>query len=199
MISNLPRSPSRAMAYVAALVALRGGVGRHPVRLAILLPVLLLAGCVGAQIRPSEGEVVGSWCADSGDVLAFSADGNFRIDHLSQTYANDILREDGYIDGYRLREEFGGVVPESAAGRWELQLTGGDLLDHHGTGVYLNFSKIGDRVSDDVLEMYFDRLDGELALAVFRDGPPRYELLFTKCSEGHNRQSGAPGGAPDWR
>ncbi|MGW0433015.1 hypothetical protein ACWDV4_10790 [Micromonospora sp. NPDC003197] len=131
-----------------------------------------------------------TWCGANGEILTLNEDGTFMVDRLSERYTNDILHDDHYIEGYRLRTEFGGVLPDSAAGSWELVIAGNDYFSSHESRVELSFPEFGSQASAEYNDLFFEYDEsGQLILVVHRTDPPRYDPLFASCPSPSVRQT----------
>jgi hypothetical protein len=132
-----------------------------------LSAVVALTGCSPepAPAPPAKADLVGVWCGDPGEEVSLSPDGTFLVEGLSAAFTDELLADDGYVDGYRLRTEFGGVRPTTGAGTWK-------LYDGPTTLVLsLGFDRLGARVFDHAYSVYMDRDDGD-RLLYFSVGDP---------------------------
>jgi len=92
---------------------------------------------------PSKLELAGRWCGEPGEVLTLDAADGFSLEGASAVFVDALLAEDGYVDGYRVRTEFGGVRPTSVAGTWTI------LDGPSEPALMLRLDRIGDRKVDE--------------------------------------------------
>lgn len=138
---------------------------RFPAVAAAMAAALMAGGC-GDPYLPTEPEAAGAWCSTDGDVLTLNGDRTFSVDGLSRRLAELLLPQDGYVDDYRIQRDYGGKVPGTAAGTWEMVLAAGDTFEYHSSGVFLNLQKVGPRTEDDTLQIYFDGDESAWGFAV---------------------------------
>jgi hypothetical protein len=171
------------------------GIGeQHPVYRVLTLvwvavAVHLAAGCSQVPV-PEESDHTGPWCSAEGDLLTVDSDNTFTVDQVSEQYINDILHDPHYVEGYRLRTEYGGVVPTTAVRTWTLQTSiYEDFLDRRQHRIELQFTSFDDQ---QVSEWYMliVRLDtwGDYVL-VGRGRSLSDRTIFARCP------SPAPSGA----
>ncbi len=163
--------------------------GRRPARaasLAVLALVMALTGCGGAPAAPApapsaltRANLVGAWCGDPGEKVSLAPDGTFVVEGLSVEFTDQLLADDGYVDGYRLRTEFGGVRPTTGAGTWQVQ--------ESPTFRYamLGFDRLDRRAFDYGFSLSVDDDEGE-RLLYFSIGDPDSgdRHTFRRCESG---------------
>lgn len=167
----------------------RGSVGRGgppnpgPARrwLAMLAVVAVVtAGCASPPSPlATKQDMPGVWCGSEQEILTLKADETFEIAGLSKTHLDELLGDPNYVDGYRIRTEFDGVAPTSGSGRWSFRVTteGWPFLD-------LDYRRLDNKESSDVLQLGVDRDEKEPALVVYdgnRDN--RWLSWFHRCDK----------------
>lgn len=131
---------------------------------------------------PRESDLIGRWCGVDGDILTLQADHAFVIERMSRRYANDVLHDDAYVEGYRLGTELDDIVPLSGSGRWAVFDRGDELLTGYEDSVELSFSELGGRGVNEDSELFFDYDGtGQLVLLTFRTDPNRHDRAFIRC------------------
>ncbi|MBB4762660.1 hypothetical protein ACFQFC_00520 [Amorphoplanes digitatis] len=133
-----------------------------------------ISGCGIGDRQPeipfAEQDFLGSWCGEEGERFTFLSDSSFTVTGIGSAYRDDLLGDDRYVDGYRVKTEFNGVPPTSGVGNWSFEggdhrlflnyekldqtpFTEGSTLDLGGTGENVTLAiYLGDRDSDDVRE-----------------------------------------------
>jgi hypothetical protein len=159
---------------------------------ALAAAVLLLSGCA-EPVQPTDAQVAGAWCSDDGDEVTLRPDGTFTIAHLSLRFAEILLPEEGYIDDYRIQQDYAGKVPAGASGTWSVDRTRGDPLEYHHSGVDLQLEKVGARTETDGPRLYFDGGGTDWGFAVEHGGT--FWRYFDRCPADGTRPS-TPTSAP---
>jgi hypothetical protein len=90
-----------------------------------------------------------------------------------------LLPEEGYIDDYRIQQDYHGKVPAGASGTWSLDITSGDALDYHDSSVDLQLEKVGTRKETDGASVYFDGDKSNWGFTVLHGGT--FWRYFDRC------------------
>lgn len=113
----------------------------------LVAAVAVLMGCVSGTPRPpspvSKPDLAGRWCGVPGEVLTLELAGGFSMEGASTTLIDVLLAKSGYIDGYRVKTEFGGVRPTAFAGAWKI------WRRPSGAWLELDLDRISDRKVDE--------------------------------------------------
>ncbi|MGW4466819.1 hypothetical protein [Micromonospora sp. NPDC004704] len=86
----------------------------------LVLVAMVATGCFSEPPPPPvESGMPGVWCGTENELLDLRIDGTFGMERISKTYVDEMLGDGDYVDGYRLRTEFGNVAPTSGSGSWD--------------------------------------------------------------------------------
>lgn len=157
-------APSRVNAILMSLVCAASGV--------------LLGACSSPPSVPIvANDMGGRWCSDEGDSLSLAESGDFTLDNLSPAFFTLLDLDEGYVEEFIIKRDFGGEVPTDGRGTWEFG-PGSD-----SPGLRLNFRSLG--LSKEVwdLELLALRDDqGRAGLYGFEIDPDMgYTVKFLKC------------------
>lgn len=149
-----------------------------------------LSGCSlgsGAPPHPvTEADVTGQWCGLPGEVVTLSPDHTFEITDASASFTDPFLHEDGYIDGYRVKTEFGGVRPTSLAGTWKL------VALPTSDGITLHVRKIADREVNEGYGLGLEYDQGWRVTYSTDVFSPEAERLMSRCGSSGSTAASPP-------
>ncbi|MEU5564195.1 hypothetical protein [Micromonospora musae] len=83
------------------------------------------------------GDMAGRWCSDEGDSLSLSESGDFTLDNLSPAFFTLVDLDEGYVEEFIIKRDFGGEVPTAGLGTWEFG------PGTNSPGLWLNFRSLG--------------------------------------------------------
>ncbi|MEV4707866.1 hypothetical protein [Actinoplanes sp. NPDC049316] len=140
----------------------------------------VLGGCsLESEVPPgpvTEADVIGRWCGLPEEVVVLNADHTFAITNASASFTGPLLEKDGYVDGYRVETEFGGVRPTSLSGTWTLRVM--ETAD----GVSLRVRRIADRKVDEGHGLGLEYDDGWQVTYSTDSASPEAERYMTRCA-----------------
>ncbi|MDP9819873.1 hypothetical protein [Spirilliplanes yamanashiensis] len=123
--------------------------------------------------------MAGGWCGDPGEPgerVSLRSDGTFLVEGLSEEVTDELLARSGYVDGYRVKTEFGGVRPTTGAGTWRLY----DAPSY--AVVRLEFEQLARRAVDDGLSLKVDHEGGDRLLFFYvGDADSGDRHVFRSC------------------
>ncbi|MER7442033.1 hypothetical protein [Micromonospora avicenniae] len=122
-------------------------------------------------------DMAGRWCSDEGDSLSLAESGDFTLDNLSPAFFTLFDLDEGYLEEFIIKRDFGGEVPTAGRGTWEFG------PDSNSPGLWLNFQSLG--LSKEVwsVELLARRDDqGRAGLYGYEIDPDLgYTVRFLKC------------------
>jgi hypothetical protein len=144
----------------------------------LALVAVLSSGCDPAPepVPLTAADLFGTWCGSDQELLELRPDGGFSMTRISATYLHELLADDGYVDGYRVQQEFGGVAPTVGAGDWEL-----GSADDPSLG--LDFDQLGEQEFQYGTGLAVERERTELVLLNYDgDQDSGWTSRFARCA-----------------
>jgi hypothetical protein len=143
------------------------------------LAVGTLVGACNQASRPiSAGEVTGSWCSRGGDLLSVQVGGRFDLANITRDLFTVLQNDDeGFVEGYILKRDYGGVQPTEGNGSWTFEETA------TSPRLRLSFDKLGSFTNAPASELIVRAADeGEVELFGYEGDPDEgYTVKFIKC------------------